>query len=139
MTRDLSCPRLPVANAGGLTPDQRAEVARWTETAPGGRLRRRGLWTDLHDRLAAFPPYIRAQEHSAQIPRATLQRYEEKFREGRINLLNCSTTMEMGVDIADVRLVVNSKCAARTLELSATCGPGPADGETLGLYPDLLP
>ncbi len=106
---EITMPRLPVANAGGLTPDQRAEVARWTETAPEvAVLRGRGLWTDLHDRLAAFPPYIRAQEHSAQIPRATLQRYEEKFREGRINLLNCSTTMEMGVDIADVRLVVNS-------------------------------
>ncbi|RWR05441.1 DEAD/DEAH box helicase [Paenirhodobacter populi] len=106
---EITMPRLPVANAGGLTSDQRAEVAHWAETAPEvTALRDRGLWTDLHDRLAAFPPYIRAQEHSAQIPRATLQRYEEKFREGRINLLNCSTTMEMGVDIADVRLVVNS-------------------------------
>ncbi|MCC5975620.1 MAG: DUF1998 domain-containing protein, partial [Rubellimicrobium sp.] len=28
--------------------------------------------------------------------------------DGRINLLNCSTTMEMGVDLADVRLVVNA-------------------------------
>lgn len=106
---EIAMPHLPVANAGGLTPDQRAEVARWTETDPElAALRGCGLWTDLHDRLATFPPYIRAQEHSAQIPRATLQRYEERFREGRINLLNCSTTMEMGVDIADVRLVVNS-------------------------------
>lgn len=106
---ELTLPRLPLANAGGLSPDQRAEAARWTGTDPEvARLRARGLWSHLHDRLAAFPPYIRAQEHSAQIPRATLQRYEEKFREGRINLLNCSTTMEMGVDIADVRLVVNS-------------------------------
>lgn len=71
-------------------------------------LRSRGLWSDLHDRLAAYPLYIRAQEHSAQIRRAVLQRYEQDFAEGRINLLNCSTTMEMGVDLADVRLVVNT-------------------------------
>ncbi|OWJ76647.1 DEAD/DEAH box helicase [Haematobacter genomosp. 1] len=106
---ELSFPRLPVVNAGGLTPEQRAQAALWAETNPEvAALRARGLWTDMHDRLAAFPPYIRAQEHSAQIQRPTLKRYEEKFREGKINLLNCSTTMEMGVDIADVRLVVNS-------------------------------
>lgn len=105
----VDLPRLPIANPGGLAPDQRAEIALWVETDPQvAALRDQGLWTDLHDRLAAFPPYIRAQEHSAQIARPTLQRYEQSFKEGRINLLNCSTTMEMGVDIADVRLVVNA-------------------------------
>ncbi|WP_136646419.1 DEAD/DEAH box helicase [Tabrizicola sp. YIM 78059] len=105
----VTLPRLPMANRGGLTRDQAAGVAQWCQTDPGvAAMRARGLWTDLHDRLAAFPPYIRAQEHSAQIPRPTLQRYEQAFAEGRINLLNCSTTMEMGVDLADVRLVVNA-------------------------------
>lgn len=102
-------PRLPRANAGGLTAADRALVADWLHTdLQVAALRDRGLWGDLHDRLATFPPYIRAQEHSAQIPRETLRRYEEDFANGRINLLNCSTTMEMGVDLADVRLVVNS-------------------------------
>jgi len=102
-------PRLPQANRGGLTRGQAAENSGWCESDPAVQaLRARGLWTNLHDRLAVFPPYIRAQEHSAQIPRSTLQRYEEAFAAGRINLLNCSTTMEMGVDLADVRLVVNA-------------------------------
>ena len=106
---EIAIPRLPVVNAGGLTPDQRTQAAHWAETnAEVAALRALGLWTNMHDRLAAFPPYIRAQEHSAQIPRATLKRYEDQFREGKINLLNCSTTMEMGVDIADVWLVVNA-------------------------------
>ena len=105
----ITFPRLPVANRGGLTREQSQAAASWCETDPLVKdLRLRGLWTDLHDRLAAFPPYVRAQEHSAQIPRSALQRYEEDFAEGRINLLNCSTTMEMGVDLADVRLVVNA-------------------------------
>ena len=102
-------PRLPLANRGGLSREEAAESARWCESDPVVQgLRTRGLWTDLHDRLAAFPAYLRAQEHSAQITRSVLQRYEAEFAEGRINLLNCSTTMEMGVDLADVRLVVNS-------------------------------
>lgn len=105
----VNYPRLPLANAGGLTVADRALVEDWLHGDPQvAALRDRGLWSDLHDRLAAFPPYVRAQEHSAQIRRETLRRYEEDFAAGRINLLNCSTTMEMGVDLADVRLVVNS-------------------------------
>ena len=105
----ISLPRLPAANAGGLTTDQRDLVSCWIENDEQvANLRSRGLWTNLHDRMAAFPSYVRAQEHSAQIARPTLQRYEEAFKEGRINLLNCSTTMEMGVDLADVRLVLNA-------------------------------
>ena len=108
----LSCvklPRPPRANAGGLDPEARAEAIRWCETdAEVAKLRRDGLWTDLHDRVAAYAPFLRAQEHSAQIERPVLADYEERFKDGRINLLNCSTTMEMGVDIPNVPMVVNS-------------------------------
>lgn len=102
-------PRLPEPNSGGLDSERKRAVAEWCETNEDVQdLRARGLWSDLHDRLAQFPSYVRAQEHSAQIPRPVLQRYERAFREGSINLLNCSTTMEMGVDLADVSLVVNT-------------------------------
>ena len=105
----IALPRLPRANAGGLEPAASAEVARWCETDPAiAALRRRGLWTDLHDRIASYAPFLRAQEHSAQIERAVLGAYTEQFKQGQINLLNCSTTMEMGVDIPQVRLVVNA-------------------------------
>ena len=102
-------PSLPVANAGGLAPDQRVDVRRWCAETPGiAALRSRGLWTDLHDRVAEYPPFLRAQEHSAQIPRPVLEIYEDRFKDGLINVLNCTTTMEMGVDIPNVALVVNS-------------------------------
>jgi len=71
-------------------------------------MRENGLWTNLHDRAAEYAPFLRAQEHSAQIERPALQIYEERFKEGRINILNCTTTMEMGVDIPDVSLVMNA-------------------------------
>ncbi len=102
-------PRIPEANAGGVTPEVRAQLREWTEGDETVRsLRERALWTDLHDRVSYYAPFYRAQEHSAQIPRQLLSEFEEEFKEGKINLLNCSTTMEMGVDIPNVQLVVNS-------------------------------
>ena len=105
----LRLPRIPSANAGGLDPEARRKAVHWCESDAGiAKLRHEGLWTDLHDRSAAYAPFLRAQEHSAQILRPVLADYEERFREGRINLLNCSTTMEMGVDIPNVQIVVNA-------------------------------
>ncbi len=107
--QDVAFPRFPFANRGGIAASRRAELAGWIERDPlVAELRRNGLWSDLHDRIAVYPPFLRAQEHSAQIERAVLQTYEREFKDGRINLLNCSTTMEMGVDIPQVGLIVNA-------------------------------
>ena len=108
MLMPVDLPRLPSANAGGLDPDIRSEMARWCETDDHvAELRRDGIWTNLHDRAAVYAPFLRSQEHSAQIERPVLADYERLFKDGQINLLNCSTTMEMGIDIPDVRLVAN--------------------------------
>ena len=102
-------PRPPVANAGGLDPQSRIEAKGWCETEDAVTdLRKKGVWTDLHDRVVAYAPFLRAQEHSAQILRPILADYEDQFKRGKINLLNCSTTMEMGVDIPNVQIVVNA-------------------------------
>lgn len=109
MMTEVKYPALPLANAGGLLSTQRKELRKWIlNDASVTELRSVGLWNNLHDRIAEYPRYIRAQEHSAQIPRPVLARYEDAFGEGKINLLNCSTTMEMGVDIPAVQLVVNA-------------------------------
>ena len=102
-------PRLPMANPGGPDRETRDALTKWCATNTDVvALRERGLWTDLHDRAAAYPPFLRAQEHSGQIPRPVLGEYEKQFKDGRINLLNSSTTMEMGIDIPNVQLVVNA-------------------------------
>jgi DEAD/DEAH box helicase domain-containing protein len=69
-------------------------------------LRQQGLWTDISDRTVEGGFYYRTAEHSAQQSAERLKLYEKDFQEGRINVLNCSTTMEMGVDIGGVSSVV---------------------------------
>ena len=105
----IEMPRLPAAAVMGLTSGQRSDIRQRLRTDPlVAGLRERGHWTDLSDRVAEFSPFLRAQEHSAQIDRPSLETYEAAFSQGRINILNCSTTMEMGVDIPDVGLVINT-------------------------------
>ena len=82
-------------------------VERWlNEDADVRELRRRGIWSDLHDRIAQYSIYFRAAEHSAQQSGKRLKEYEKEFKAGRINVLSCSTTMELGVDIGAISTVV---------------------------------
>lgn len=70
------------------------------------KLRKENLWTDISDRTAEGGFYYRTAEHSAQQSSTKLETYEEMFKKGKINVLNCSTTMEMGVDIGGISAVV---------------------------------
>jgi DEAD/DEAH box helicase domain-containing protein len=67
--------------------------------------REEGYWSDLNDRVLLQAPYFRVAEHSAQLPANKLLRYESKFKTGMLNILSCSTTMELGVDIGGVSVV----------------------------------
>lgn len=51
----------------------------------------KGLWTNIH---------------SAQQDSRNLEKIEERFEKGELNILSCSTTMEMGVDIGGISEVV---------------------------------
>ena len=64
----------------------------------------------LANALATVGNVYVAAEHSAQLDRAILENYTNQFKgtpgtPGKLNILNCSTTMEMGVDIGDIDLV----------------------------------
>jgi len=68
-------------------------------------LRENGVWSDLNDRVIEMAPYYRTAEHSAQQSALVLQEYERYFKQGEINILSCSTTMEMGIDIGGISQV----------------------------------
>ena len=67
---------------------------------------RRGLITGLHIRIYEKKPIYLAAEHSAQQQHNVLHDYEQEFKKGHLNVLSCSTTMEMGVDIGSITEVI---------------------------------
>ena len=48
---------------------------------------------------------IVVKEHTAQLQRATAKEYQNLFRDKKINVLSCSTTFEMGVDLGGLETV----------------------------------
>lgn len=108
-TETARFPKFPFANKRRQdgSPVSSSEIVDWLETDPQiHTLRERRLWDGRTDRAVRFDPYYRTAEHSAQLDQPTLQRYEQRFKDGRVNVLSCSTTMEMGVDIGQVEAVL---------------------------------
>jgi superfamily II DNA/RNA helicase len=65
-----------------------------------------GVFSNIHERVFVQKPIFISAEHSAQQSREDLDKYEKEFNEGSLNILSCSTTMEMGVDIGGISEVV---------------------------------
>ncbi|MGH9114987.1 MAG: helicase-related protein, partial [Acidimicrobiales bacterium] len=63
------------------------------------------FFRDLYARVGRALAGLHAREHTAQVPPAEREVREEAFREGRLPLLYCSPTMELGVDIASLNAV----------------------------------
>lgn len=83
------------------------EVDQWLQEN-SQEAREKGIWNDLHERIFDFDKLYLAGEHSAQQNKKRLKELESQFETGEINILSCSTTMEMGVDIGGISAVVMS-------------------------------
>ena len=59
---------------------------------------------DIH----AVPNYFIQAEHTAQVDKIVSRGLQEDFKKHRINILACSTTMEMGVDLGNLEVVMLS-------------------------------
>jgi len=68
-------------------------------------LRSLGAWNEFSDRIAEFSDYFETAEHSGQQSKSRLMSLEKRFRAREINVLSCSTTMEMGIDIGSLTVV----------------------------------
>ncbi|HYC66581.1 DEAD/DEAH box helicase [Brevundimonas sp.] len=99
----------PWLRTTGGEPIEIGAVERWlADDEQLNTLRALGVWGDQQDRAVVMSPWLRAAEHSAQVDGPRLRRYEDEFKAGRINVLSCSTTMEMGVDIGSIEAVLNT-------------------------------
>lgn len=105
--RKVVLPLYGEAFAGVTDELDRVRLGRmWLAERPEiAKMREEGFWPSLNDRVIELAPYFTAAEHSAQQDSKLLDRYEKDFKAGALNLLSCSTTMEMGIDIGGISVV----------------------------------
>ena len=127
----VAMPRVPYPFWLGRNPEA---ADAWLESDPQVHtLRNMGAWPDLSDRLARHRRYLRIMEHSAQIDGLELTRRETAFKAGQINLLSCSTTMEMGVDIGGLTAVAMNNVPPHPANFLQRAGRAGRRGETVAL------
>lgn len=90
-------------------PDDLAKLSAWYDSDMTlQEFEKKGFWTDRHKYIYLDAPAYLAAEHSAQQSKELLREYTKAFAQKNpaINVLHCSTTMEMGVDIGDIDIVI---------------------------------
>ena len=101
-----------------------------------------GVWNDLHK--YAYQPknvaYLTA-EHSGQQDRDLLSYYTAEFKATphRLNLLQCSTTMEMGVDIGDIELVLMTTIPPSSANYLQRAGRAGRNGQSRSVAYSICP
>lgn len=94
-----SCRRIYPRNVKGICMTRGCE-GKLVQSAPN----QSNFYVHTYTHRAPFP--MVAREHSAQVDSAERARLEEQFRDGAVNLLVCTPTMELGVDIGDLPTVL---------------------------------
>ena len=118
----------------------REEVTHWLESdAHVKAARELGVWSNLSDRTAANTPYFEAAEHSAQIDGTRLRELEQRFKKGELNVLSCSTTMEMGVDIGGLSAVIMNNTPPSSANYLQRAGRAGRRGEGVSFAVTLCP
>jgi ATP-dependent helicase YprA (DUF1998 family) len=107
LCRRIEIPVCDVIGRDFASESEKVLAARaWVDAQPAlMEARIEGIWSNVNDRVVEGAGYFRAVEHSAQQAGSRLQQYEAQFKRGAINLMSCSTTMEMGVDIGGINTV----------------------------------
>jgi len=49
-----------------------------------------------------LPGSLRVEEHTAQLEKEKAREFQREFKQGKIHILSCSTTFELGVDLGDL-------------------------------------
>lgn len=73
------------------------------QSEEGGRTNR--YFVDFYKSVSADMHGLEAHEHTAQVPSEIRELREAAFREGKLPIMYCSPTMELGVDISELNAV----------------------------------
>ena len=65
-----------------------------------------GYFTDRLDYIYSYPNIFIQAESTAQVDKTTSRQNQHDFKKQEINIMACSTTMEMGVDLGNMELVL---------------------------------
>ena len=84
-------------------------------------------------------PTSRQREHSAQIDGGRLRDLETRFKDGKLNVLSCSTTMEMGVDIGGLSAVIMNNTPPSSANYLQRAGRAGRRGEGVSFAVTLCP
>ena len=141
-SRAYAPPRVPKPywhdNTGRVA--DRAEVDAWLEHDEAVvAARSLGVWSNLNDRVVADAPYYAVAEHSAQLDGPRLRQLEERFKNGKLNVLSCSTTMEMGVDIGGLSAIMMNNAPPNSANYRQRAGRAGRRGEGLSFAVTLCP
>lgn len=97
------------------------------------KVRQLGLWSNMHERILLNNPVYLTAEHTAQQNKDELRRIEQKFEQNKLNILSCSTTMEMGVDISGISEVVMNNVPPKPANYLQRAGRAGRGSETKAL------
>lgn len=95
------CNNITLLNLRGICPTYRCE-GRLKECNP------QEIFAENHYRrlyLETLPLRMEAKEHTAQLTSEAAAELQDQFRRGEVNILSCSTTFELGVDIGDLESI----------------------------------
>lgn len=65
-----------------------------------------GCFASRLNEIFSYPDIFVQAEHTAQVSKLVSRHSQEMFKNQRLNVLACSTTMEMGVDLGNLELVL---------------------------------
>lgn len=65
-----------------------------------------GLFENRLEEIHTMPELFIQGEHTAQVDKMVSRKRQNDFKAHKVNILACSTTMEMGVDLGDLEVVV---------------------------------
>ncbi len=74
------------------------------------------------------PMRMRVEEHTAQLTSHAAAQLQQKFTKGEVNILSCSTTFELGVDVGDLQAVFMRNMPLQQLTIFSGLGGRQAPG-----------